>query len=393
MPGAAVAAGGPAVLESTAEMDFPMNLSFSLAAASDTEITDIRLHYRVERMEHALITSEVSLDFVPASSVEETWVWDMRKTGGLPPGSSVVYWWTVADAGGSRIETEPAEILIEDNRYPWNTLTEGMVTLYWYRGDAGFAGEVMDAAQGALSRLAANTGAKLEKPVKLYLYASSQDLRGSMIFPQEWTGGVAFTRYGIIAIGIAPGSLDWGSRAIAHELTHLVVHQVTFNPYGGLPTWLDEGLAMLAEGELEPGFQNILEASVEENSLITVRSLASPFSAYAGDATLGYAQSYSVAAYLVDSYGQEKMFELLSTFRQGSGYDEALESVYGFDTDGLDALWREHIGAGNPSATPVMIDDEPDGIAPAAVWILVGLAILAVLAVVILVSARARRRG
>ena len=34
------------------------------------------------------------------------------------------------------------------------------------------------------------------------------------------------------------------------------------------------------------------------------------------------------------------MFELLNTFKQGSGYDEALLKVYGFDMDGLDALWR-----------------------------------------------------
>jgi hypothetical protein len=34
------------------------------------------------------------------------------------------------------------------------------------------------------------------------------------------------------------------------------------------------------------------------------------------------------------------MFELLHTFRQGSGYDEALLKVYGFDMDGLEARWK-----------------------------------------------------
>lgn len=339
-PNLVQASSGLTVITSSAEMDFPLKLNFNLSAESDVNITDIRLHYRVDRMEHAQITSEAYIEFSPALSVSEQWVWDMRKTGGLPPGSSVVYWWTVADAEGSQVKTEPTGIQIEDNRYDWHSLTEGMVTLYWYQGGDSFAGELMAVTQQALARLAEDTGAKLEKPVKIYVYANSQDLRGSMIYPQEWTGGVAFTQYGIIAIGIAPNEFDWGSRAIAHELTHLVIHQVTFNPYNDLPTWLDEGLAMKAEGALDPLFAAILNKAATEDNLTSVRSLSSPFSAYAEESSLAYAQSYSLLSFLVDSYGQEKMFELLGTFRQGSGYDEALDRVYGFDMDGLDTMWR-----------------------------------------------------
>jgi len=328
------------VLTSSAEMDFPLKLNFNVSAESDVNITDIRLHYMVDRMEHAQITSEVYIEFMPATSVAEQWAWDMRKTGGLPPGSSVAYWWTVADAKGNKVRTDLARVRIEDNRYDWRHLAQGEVTIYWYKGNDSFAEELMAVAQQALARLAEDTGAVLEKPVKIYIYANSRDLRGSMIFPQEWTGGVAFTRYGIIAIGIAPNDLDWGSRAIAHELTHLVIHQVTFSPYGDLPTWLDEGLAMGTEGELEPMFAVILNKAVDEDNLISVRSLSSPFSAYAKESSLAYAQSYSLVEFLIDSYGQQKMFEMLHTFRLGSGYDEALVRVYGFDMDGLDNLWR-----------------------------------------------------
>jgi hypothetical protein len=339
-PGMVQAGSELTILTSSAEMDFPYSLTFSLSAESDADITDIRLHYMIDRMEHAQITSEIYIEFTPATSVSEQWVWDMRKTGGLPPGSSVAYWWTVADAEGSRVKTEPTRIHIEDNCYDWRSFTQGKVTLYWYKGDDSFAGELMAAAQEALARLAADTGAELERPVKIYIYANSRDLRGSLIYPQEWTGGVAFTRYGIIAIGIAPNDLDWGIRVIAHELTHLVIHQMTFNPYSDLPTWLDEGLAMKAEGELSSTFIVILHKAKAENNLISVQSLSSPFSAYTEESSLAYAQSYSLVEFLMGNYGQRKMFELLNTFREGSGYDEALARVYGFDMDGLDALWQ-----------------------------------------------------
>jgi len=267
----------------------------------------------------------------------------MRKTGGLPPGSSVYYWWTVEDANGDRLKTAPVRVQFDDTRYSWHSLTDGKVTVFWYKGDESFVQELMAAAHQALARLAEDTGAHLKKPAKIYLYANAQDLRGAMIYPQEWTGGVAFTRHGTIAIGISPNNLVWGKRAIAHELAHLVIHQMTFNPYNDLPTWLDEGLAMYAEGPLELALAAYLNRAVAENSLISVRSLSSPFSAYAEEATLSYAQSYSLVEFLITSYGQGKMLELLNTFSQGSSYDGALNKVYGFDMDGLDTLWRDYI--------------------------------------------------
>ncbi|MFC1919128.1 peptidase MA family metallohydrolase, partial [Chloroflexota bacterium] len=152
------------------------------------------------------------------------------------------------------------------------------------------------------------------------------------------------------AIGIDPGNLSWGKRAATHELAHLVVHQMTFNPYSELPTWLDEGLAMYAEGELEAGYADFLEKAIAEDSLISVRSLASPFSAYGGQAVLSYAQSYSLVEFLVAGYGQNRMLELLNTFSEGSSYDRALEKVYGFDMDGLDNLWRDYVTRGHQEA-------------------------------------------
>ncbi len=337
------AQGELAVLDSSAEAEFPYRLNFNLSARSDVNITDIRLCYAVECVSFAEVTSEAYIEFVPDTTVDVSWTLEMVMVGGLPPGSSVEYWWKVEDASGNKVETVPAPVQFDDLRYSWRSLIEGKVTIYWYDGDDSFAQELMTATQQALERLAEDTGAELEKPVKLYIYATSDDLRGAMIYPQEWTGGVAFTRQGIIAIGISSSNISWGKRTIAHELTHLVINQVTLNPYNDLPLWLDEGLAMYNEGELGSAFADSLEQAIAEDSLISVQSLSSPFSAYVDKALLSYAQSYSLVEFLIASYGQAKMLELLNTFKEGSGYDAALEKVYGFDMDGLDSLWREYV--------------------------------------------------
>ncbi len=336
------AAGEITVLSSSAQLYFPVAITFDITARSGADITDIRLNYTIERDEHARIVGEFFMHFTPSTTVETDYVWDMRMTGGLPPGARLQYWWRLTDADGASLTTSPATVVVTDDRYDWRSLTEGDVTLYWYEGDDDFAAELMATTQAALIELAADTGAELQKPVSLYIYASSDDLRGSMVYPQEWTGGVAFSQYGIIAIGIEPNAsgLAWGKGAIVHELTHLVIHQVIFNPYSDLPTWLDEGLAMVSMGELSSGYVDILNAAKASSQLISVRSLSSPFSTYATESVLAYAESYELVKYLQDNYGSDSMFALLNTFKQGSGYDEALLAVYGFDRDGLDAAWR-----------------------------------------------------
>ena len=342
-PGLVQAQGKPEILDSSAQLGFPTGLSFSLSARSDVNITDIRLCYSVDRVSFAKVTSEVYIEFVPGTAVDVTWTLDMVRIGGLPPASNVEYWWMVTDASGDKTESSRNLVLFTDNRYQWRRLTVDNVTIYWYEGSDAFAGELMTAAHQALDRLATDTGASLQRPVSLYIYANFSDLKGAMIYPQEWTGGVAFTQFSTIVLGIGPTDLAWGTRAIAHELSHMVIHQMTLNPYGGLPVWLDEGLAVYAEGLPSPEYTSRLREAVANDDLISIRSLSSPFSAFTDQAILSYAESYSLVDYLIREYGQAKILELLNTFRQGSTYDGALERVFGFNMNRLDALWRDYV--------------------------------------------------
>jgi hypothetical protein len=337
------AQAGPVVVASTAKVSYPLSLDFSLTAKSSADIVDVRLRYSVEQESYADVISEVHVAVTPAGQVDVTWSLDMRRIGGLPPGTAVDYWWVIRDAAGAREETDPVRIEFSDNRYSWQKLDEGLVTVYWYSGSAEFAAEVMSAAQESLTRLTRDTGAKLNEPLRLYVYASTQDLLGALIFPYEWTGAVTYPQYGIIVIGLEPANLDWGKSTVAHELSHVAVHQVTANPYSSLPTWLDEGLAMYNEGLLDVYLGTALMNAIYANSLISVRSLASPFSALSDLAALSYAESFSIVNYLISTYGQEKMQELLTVFSHGSTYDDALSTVYGFSIDGLNTLWREYV--------------------------------------------------
>jgi hypothetical protein len=337
------AQGGISLLDSSAQIYFPSALAFNIKAQSQNDIVKLRLHYQVDRMNYAPITNEAWPAFTPSTKVQTQWVWDMRKAS-LPAGATVTYWWTIEDTTGDSLTTPSQKIRFDDLRFNWMKVTSGQISLFWYKGNQSFIDQLTAACQQALDRLAQDTGVHLKQPVSIYIYATPEDLRGAMVFPQEWTGGVAFTEYGIIAIGIPINELDWGKGALAHELGHMVTHQITFSPYGAiLPTWLDEGLAMYAEGKPDPYLQSVLQKAITQHNLISVRSLSSPFSAIPEEAYISYAESQSLVPFLIQNYGRDKMLQLLNLFKEGSTYDDALIQVYGFDQDGLDALWQKYI--------------------------------------------------
>jgi hypothetical protein len=162
---------------------------------------------------------------------------------------------------------------------------------------------------------------------------------------------MAYADHDIVIIGISQRDLEWGRTTIAHELTHVLVGHLTFSCLGDVPTWLNEGLAVYAEGDLEPSSRSQLDQAISDDQLLSVRSLSGGFSEVPSKAYLSYSQSYSIVKFLIETYGQDSMNSLLIALRDGNTIDEALLQVYGFDIDGLENAWREAVGAAPETAS------------------------------------------
>lgn len=331
------------VIATPTETDFPYSLTFGLSVESPHPISEIELRYRVTKVTRTAAITSIKPRFTPSTQVQTAWTWDTRKTD-LPPGAEIEYQWVIANSAGARTTTDQARLIFNDTRHEWKELNRENVRLLWYRGHDDFGEELIESAVMALSKLEADTGARPESEVKLYIYGSYGDLRDALVYPQEWTGGLAFAEYGTVVIGISPDNLSWGKRTVAHELTHVVVHQIVEGPLGDLPTWLDEGLAMYIEGDLRKELQEKLDDAIAADNLHTVQSLGAAFPADYGSAALAYAQSRSLVAFLIDEYGSERMLSLLEVFQRGATVDEALLEAYGFNTKEFEDAWRASVG-------------------------------------------------
>lgn len=326
-------------------IQFPNTITFRAKITGNANITSVVLEYGSEQLTCGDVVAKAFPEFTPGKSVDVQWTWDMRQSGSLPPGATIWWRWHYTDENGKETVSDQQTIAWLDSEHNWKTVKKDKLNLHWYSGNQSFAQELLDAAQSGLDFNRTKSGLVAEAPIDLYIFANTNDLKDAILYEPTWTGGQAFPDHDIVIIGISKNDLEWGKDAIVHELTHVLVGHLTFSCLGAVPTWLNEGLAVYSEGELDAASQTQLDEAIKADTLLTVRSLSAGFSEVSDKAYLSYSQSFSIVKFLVETYGQEKMTALLIALRDGATVDDALTQTYGFNIEGLEDEWRQAIGA------------------------------------------------
>ena len=333
------------VTNNQATISFPISVTFSAIISSTANITSVVLEYGTEQLTCGEVIAKAFPQFNPGKTVNVEWTWEMRQSGSLPPGATIWWHWRYTDETGRESVSDQETVTWLDSEHSWKTVTADKLDLHYYSGDQTFALDLLNAAKSGLDFNRTKSGLTADSPIDIYIYADTSDLKDAILFEPSWTGGQAFPDNDIVILGISEDNLEWGRDAIVHELTHVLVGHLTFSCLGGVPTWLNEGLAVYSEGGLDPASQDQLDEAIKDDTLLTVRSLSSGFSEVASKAYLSYSQSYSIVKFLIETYGQDKMTSLLISLRDGATIDNALINTYGFDVEGLDDAWRKSIGA------------------------------------------------
>jgi hypothetical protein len=347
LPGVAAAQGTIRVTSQKVDTVFRDHITFNISVDGDNNITAARLFYNVAGQ---IATTRGDAKFDPAKHVDASFTIDQTKDY-MPPGTELQYWWQITDETGQSLKTDKQTLVYMDDRHPWQKLSNDRLTLYWYDGGPSLGQALFDQANKTLDQIEADTGVKVKMPIKIFIYGSYSDLHDAIaVGSQEWTGGQAFTDQGVVVIGVSPDNLDYGLIATPHELTHLIIHQATKNPFGDIPTWLDEGLAVYFSGELDVkgmGYNDrgLVDAAARDGQLMTLQTLSSSFPADPNQTALAYAESGVVVEFIIKHYGKDGMAKLLDIFSQGSTYDDALKQALGVDMHGLDNAWRQSLGA------------------------------------------------
>lgn len=339
------AAAALTVHQNDAWIDFPLAVDFHLKVATEQPLQMLTLEYGMEALTCGEVSNVTTFSLDAEREIDQRWRWEIVESGTLPPGSTLWWRWQLTTEAGEVFTLERETITFEDDWFLWQTTQSDSLTVHWYRGSRALAQQMLTTAVETLDRLAEETGLRLQDPIALYLYENPGDLRYSLPGAPSWIGGVAFPEHSVVLVVADETHTDYAQRTVSHELGHLVVERLSFSCLTDLPVWLNEGLAMVAEGEENAALQEVLEEAVEAGQLLTLRQIESAFSAHASRASLSYAQSYSIVRYLIDTHGTEAITRLLAAFKEGMTTDEALEATYGFDAEQLESSWRASLGA------------------------------------------------
>jgi len=338
--------------------DFPNTATFSATLTADSDITSVTLEYGDVQQTCGEVVAKAYPDFTPGKNTRVEWMWDMRQSGSLPPGAGIWWRWLYTDQSGKQFTSEIKTATWLDDAHDWQTISSDDLRLHWYGNDKAFAQTMLDAGVEGLRRNKEQAGLNTDAPVDLYVYPNYEDMKDAILYEPSWTGGMAFPEYNIFIMGISESDSTWDQNTVIHELTHILIGHFTFSCIGTVPTWLNEGLAMFSEGELDTNAQAQLDQAIRDDTLLTVRSLNGGFSELSDKANLSYSQSQSIVSFLIETYGQDKLTQLLAALRDAKPIDDALLEVYGFDTDGLEDAWRQSVGAA-PRAVSAQPTSQP----------------------------------
>ena len=345
----------------TATPSYPSGITFDLAYTAEETVDRAELFYSIAGNETLnLITPSVQ----PGPEGEISYPLDLQ-TYYLPPGVEITYYWRLTGKDGAQAETAPATITWLDTRFNWQTIRTDKIIVSTYDGDAGFAQKILDTAQQAADQIESDLNVQITQPIHIWAYSSTKDFSGTQAPNSEsWIAGVAYQPFRLILAVLPTGDTNEVGRVIPHEMSHQIVYQAIKNPYSGLPTWLDEGLAVVYQHGGKDQYTELVQTAADQGLLYSVRSLNSGFPYDGGGATLAYAESYSIVTFIQKQWGEQALANMILAYKNGVTNDEAAMSALGVDIDGLDKMWKDSLGYKGdkgPAGTIVPVRDSGSG--------------------------------
>lgn len=360
---------------------------FGTLEADSTYAQEIRFDVELsggapDRMELLLRTPGSEASFVvpvEASGAAATYVWD-TSVDYLTPNTLVTYQWRATDGDEVGL-SDSATLRYVDDRpgLDWQSAQLGEATVHWYGGAEAQALRFGELTAVGVERAEQLLGTQLAGPVDVFVYATRDEFFGALgPGAREWTGAAAYSDLRTIFMWLEGGSSAYLETAIVHEVTHIVFHDATDNPFHEPARWLNEGIASWSETSDAAGERSIVEGEASGAGLFAFDAITEQFPIGERGGRLSYAQGTTMVDLIVDRYGPEAVARITAAYRDGASDADALEAGTGIATDELYAAYYESFGVDEPTPIspepiaassveqPVAGEIDPGGVDPGA---------------------------
>ncbi|MBP38682.1 MAG: hypothetical protein CL726_05135 [Chloroflexi bacterium] len=151
------------------------------------------------------------------------------------------------------------------------------------------------------------------------------------------------------------------SSTFTHELAHLYTHEAVSGSFlGGIPAWLNEGLARFLESGSSENSNNRLRSNVRPDELLSLNHMGT-VPGLRSDVIIFYPQAGAFVGYLVEKYSPTTMSEFLAMLNKGRSVQDAFELIFDTTLREAENDWRALFGA-EPLTIPSATVDPADTI-------------------------------
>ncbi len=295
-------------------------------------------------------TTDLVRSVVPQLQTDGSYVAELAQDGFTPANTTLDFRFRVTTPSGIAVGPSGA-VTVDDDRFQWQTMSGPTVTLHWYEGDEAFARRALDIGQRAIDQAASLLGVTEVKPVDFFIYSTEEAFRGALgPGARENVGGQANPAIRTMVGNISADEVgsDWVDTLVTHELTHIVFSDAVSNAYHFPPRWLNEGLAVYLSEGYGVGDRAQVKDAANGGNLIPLTGLGGLFPTTYERFSLAYAESVAAVDFFIDSYGKDKLVQLITSYRGGVTDDEAFTAATGGDFAAFDAAFLAAQGASEP---------------------------------------------
>ena len=356
------------VLEATAESQFPDGILFRVKAESQGIVDEVRVF--IKKADQSGRSSYRSIEVEPGESISgETLLPVSGSADYFPPGTKITYHFEVRDKAGGVVRTEATEFVYEDSRFHWLTVSDDLITVYYY---GEFVEErariILEAARETMDNMVDVLGIVPTDPLRIVSYNNYRHMVMALPFRSQAVSedlqaqGMAFSDERVLLIHAFDPTV---TGTVSHEFTHLLVAEAAGGTSAAVPSWLNEGLAEYGNIDQTDEYDAALRYGIYTRR---IRPLwyQGTFSGEPEDILIAYGQGKSVVNFMVRQWGEDKISQLFEVLRQTRDIDAALLQVYGVDQYGMDTAWRKSLGL-EPLPSPAELErrmEEDEGEAP-----------------------------
>jgi hypothetical protein len=280
--------------------------------------------------------------------------WQPGPGESTPPWLGLTYTWSVGDAAGNSLETEPRYAEYADTSRKWLRSESEDIIVF----SQGLPAEVNDLTLEAMAEQRETYRAAWGD---LLPYRPRAILFGDLDAWREWQVGqmsanvAGLTRSewgGTVQRVTGEGVRDIAYGTVLHEIAHLYQDAFTFMVAGN---WFTEGNATFFELQQYYDYEAAVRSLAAAGQLPALLEGTGP-GVSGRDARRGYDIGYTFWVWLADNYGLEGHRQLITLIKEGVGRNEAIEQVTGLTVAEVESRWRVWLGA---SPTPPTLVPTP----------------------------------